>query len=62
MAKDGTNRGGRRVRASDKTTPLANKITAGKAASIDKLNPHARNASIHNKEKGEADASPSEQT
>ncbi|MDD3888724.1 MAG: hypothetical protein PHR65_02250 [Syntrophomonadaceae bacterium] len=34
MAKDGTNRGGRRVRAGDKPQPLADKITAGKAAKI----------------------------
>ena len=34
MAKDGTNRGGRRVRAGDKPLPLAEKITAGKAARI----------------------------
>lgn len=34
MAKDGTNRGGRRVRASDKPQPLAEKITAGKAARV----------------------------
>ncbi|RJX22339.1 MAG: terminase [Ammonifex sp.] len=34
MAKDGTNRGGRRVRAGDKPQPLADKITAGKAARI----------------------------
>ena len=34
MAKDGTNRGGRRVRAGGKPQPLAEKITAGKAARI----------------------------
>ena len=34
MAKDGTNRGGRRVRAGDKPQPLAEKITAGKAARV----------------------------
>ncbi len=34
MAKDGTNRGGRRVRAGDKPQPLADKITAGKAAKV----------------------------
>ena len=34
MAKDGTNRGGRRVRAGDKPTPLADKITAGKTAKV----------------------------
>ncbi|GAB6174489.1 hypothetical protein JCM15765_39670 [Paradesulfitobacterium aromaticivorans] len=34
MAKDGTNRGGRRVRAGDKPQPLADKIIKGKAAKI----------------------------
>lgn len=34
MAKDGTNRGGRRIRAGDKPKPLADKITTGKAAKI----------------------------
>ena len=34
MAKDGTNRGGRRVRAGDKPQPLADKIMAGKAAKV----------------------------
>lgn len=34
MAKDGTNRGGRRVRAGDKPAALADKITNGKAAKI----------------------------
>jgi len=34
VAKDGTNRGGRRVRAGDKPQPLAEKIAAGKAARI----------------------------
>lgn len=34
MAKDGTNRGGRRVRAGDKPQPLADKITKGRAAKI----------------------------
>ena len=34
MAKDGTNRGGRRVRAGEKPMPLADKITAGKAAKV----------------------------
>ena len=34
MAKDGTNRGGRRVRAGDKPTPLADKISAGKTARV----------------------------
>lgn len=34
MAKDGTNRGGRRVRAGDKPMPLADKINVGKAAKV----------------------------
>lgn len=34
MAKDGTNRGGRRVRAGEKPQPLADKITKGRAAKI----------------------------
>ncbi len=34
MAKDGTNRGGRRVRAGDKPQPLADKIPKGRAAKI----------------------------
>lgn len=34
MAKDGTNRGGRRVRAGDKPQSLADKITRGKSAKI----------------------------
>ena len=34
MAKDGTNRGGRRVRAGDKPKPLADKIPLGKAAKV----------------------------
>jgi hypothetical protein len=34
VAKYGTNSGGRRVRAGDKPQPLAEKITAGKAAQI----------------------------
>lgn len=34
MAKDGTNRGGRRVRAGEKPMPLADKISAGKAAKM----------------------------
>lgn len=34
MAKDGTNRGGRRVRAGDKPAALADKISSGKPASI----------------------------
>jgi len=34
VAKDGTNRGGRRVRAGGKPDPLADKITKGKAAKV----------------------------
>ena len=34
MAKDGTNRGGRRVRAGDKPDALADKIARGKAAQV----------------------------
>lgn len=34
MAKDGTNRGGRRVRAGDKPLSLADKIAKGKAAKV----------------------------
>jgi len=34
LAKDGTNRGGRRVRAGDKPQPLADKITKGRAAKV----------------------------
>jgi hypothetical protein len=34
VAKDGTNRGGRRVRAGDKPEPLTDKIAKGKAAKI----------------------------
>ncbi len=34
MAKDGTLRGGRRVRAGDKPEPLSDKITKGKAAKV----------------------------
>lgn len=34
MAKDGTNRGGRRVRAGDKPQALNDKITKGKAAKV----------------------------
>ena len=34
MAKDGTNRGGRRVRAGDKPHALAEKVTKGRAAKI----------------------------
>lgn len=37
MAKDGTNRGGRRVKAGSKPDPLIDKIAAGKSAKI--LNP-----------------------
>lgn len=37
MAKDGTNRGGRRVRAGDKPTPAYEKIAAGEKASIMKF-------------------------
>ena len=35
MAKDGTNRGGRRVRAGDKPDALADKIAQGKAAAVE---------------------------
>jgi uncharacterized protein YjbI with pentapeptide repeats len=34
VAKDGTNRGGRRVRAGDKPLPLTDKISAGKPAKV----------------------------
>ena len=34
MAKDGTNRGGRRVRAGGKPDALADKITKGRAAKV----------------------------
>lgn len=34
MAKDGTNRGGRRVRAGDKALPLSEKIAKGKEAQV----------------------------
>ena len=34
MARDGTNRGGRRIRAGDKPQALADKITKGKAAKV----------------------------
>ncbi len=34
MAKDGTNRGGRRVRAGDKPDALADKITSGRSAEV----------------------------
>ena len=34
MAKDGINRGGRRVRAGDKPFSLADKIAAGKSANV----------------------------
>ena len=37
MAKDGTNRGGRRVRAGDKPDALADKIARGKAAQVMEL-------------------------
>ncbi len=37
MAKDGTHRGGRRVRAGDKPEPLADKIAGGKEATIMEL-------------------------
>ena len=39
MAKDGTNRGGRRVRAGDKPKPLAEKIAAGEDADIIEFTP-----------------------
>ncbi len=39
MAKDGTNRGGRRVRAGDKPDALAEKIANGSSASIMKFTP-----------------------
>ena len=44
MAKDGTNRGGRRIRAGDKPQALADKITKGKKAKIlevPELNPES---------------------
>ena len=34
MAKDGTNRGGRRVRAGDEPAPLGDMIVAGKAIKV----------------------------
>ena len=34
MARDGTNRGGRRIRAGDKPEPLADKIAGGRTAHI----------------------------
>ena len=34
MAKDGTNRGGRRVRAGTKPDALADKITSGREAKV----------------------------
>ncbi len=37
MAKDGTNRGGRRIRAGDKPAPLVDKIAAGKKAQVMEL-------------------------
>ena len=39
MAKDGTNRGGRRVREGDKPKPLAEKIAAGEDADIIEFTP-----------------------
>ena len=39
LAKDGTNRGGRRVRAGDKPKPLAEKIAAGEDADIIEFTP-----------------------
>ncbi len=41
MAKDGTNRGGRRVRAGDKPKSLAEKIAAGEDADIIEFTPTA---------------------
>jgi hypothetical protein len=44
VAKDGTNRGGRRIRAGDKPQALAEKITTGKSAKIlevPELNPES---------------------
>lgn len=41
MAKDGTRRGGRRVRAGDKPKALSDKIAEGKDAEIIEF--HARN-------------------
>ncbi len=41
MAKDGTNRGGRRVRAGDKTKTLDEKIAAGEDADIIEFTPTA---------------------
>ena len=41
MAKDGTNRGGRRVRAGDKPKPVAEKIAAGEDADIIEFTPTA---------------------
>lgn len=38
MAKDGTNRGGRRVRAGDKPDALADKIANGREATVMELN------------------------
>ncbi len=34
MAKDGTHRGGRRVRAGERPQPLADKVLAGRAAKV----------------------------
>jgi hypothetical protein len=44
LAKDGTNRGGRRIRAGDKPQPLSDKIINGKIAKIlevPELNPES---------------------
>lgn len=40
MAKDGTNRGGRRVRAGSKPTPVREKVAQGKDAKIIRLAPN----------------------
>lgn len=37
MARDGTNRGGRRVRAGDKPAPVAEKIQKGQQVQIMKM-------------------------
>ena len=39
MAKDGTNRGGRRIRAGDKPEALADKIDKGKAPHRHRIDP-----------------------
>lgn len=44
MAKDGTNRGGRRVRAGSKPKPLIDKISEGKAAEV--LDPQLPDATL----------------